>query len=179
MCTYGLLVSLQNPSSFHKDILIGLGLFFLQNHLKAVEPPKLLLVRSYTGSSSETKMSTQRSSWLPKGVRCSQAGSYTVTSVCMYIYMRYVCETFSNFPSRKSHSVLCSCFCCKAPFTAYTSTTVRYVVHTVKWCLIFYVNRLLPKNGTEMLYIKNSMWLNGIQQFLKAHFHINKCNQIF
>lgn len=174
MCTYILLVSLQNLSIFHRysDCLGSLG-FFFQIQLKAVELPKLLLARSYTGSSSEPQMSTQRSSWLPKEVRCSQAGLYTVTSP-LYTY-----DTFSEFSFRKSHSVQCSCFCCKTPFTAYMNTTVRYIVHTEKWCLILYVNRFLPRNGTEILYSKNSMWLNGIQQFVKAHFHISKCNQIF
>lgn len=91
-CTYGLFVSLRNPG-FHRDIMIVWGVwdFFFQNHLKTAELPKLpklLLVRSYTGSSSEPRMSAQRRNWLPKEVRCSQAGSYSVTSpLHMYIHI--------------------------------------------------------------------------------------------
>jgi len=155
--TYDLLVSLQNLPSFHKDFLIVLGVwdFFFQIHLKAVELSELLLVRSYTGSSSETKISTQRSSWLPKEARCSQATHTTTQLLCVYVckYMTHL----RNVSSRKSHSVQCSCFCCKTPLTAYRSSTVRYRVRTEKLCLILYVNRLLPKNGTEMLCLKNGI----------------------
>lgn len=185
ICVYKWRASLQELSSFHKDILIVLGVwfFFFPNSVDGTWPTHAVAGKKSHRSSSEVKISTQRSSWIPKEVRwwdVSWTSQFTSCLTRSYIFVyTHTCTYMHILGTFLPGSPT-------VPSAAFFFAVRHYLLHIwapqseyiqkndVSYCMQTDSSQRMVLKSSH----KSSMWLNGIQEFLKAQFNVSKCNQI-